>query len=402
MATQKATQAAGDLDPDFGDEGKVLYFPPPSTPTLRMSGRSRLRSDGKIFTAGYHINLGDLVLIRHLSNGDLDVSFGDGGVKLISIVSGYRIMECLLELYWDDSALICGSFGDRYADMLFFCKLRPDGELDTSFGTQGIIFLDLTLGADVANALAIRSDGKIILLVSARKEELLICLDSEGDFDPAFGNGGIVYVGRDDYSSLIVLSDNRLLLAGGSEFRGDSEYGVMQFARFLPDGAVDKAFGENGRVTIDVKNTDYAHVTSTVQQRDGKILAVGYVIIEEKGYYTLITRINADGSLDSAFNNGIPYLTGPPYYSRGTTVAVQPDDKILVTTSAAGSFNLMRLLPSGALDMGFGLQGKVMTDMSGADVASDIAVQVDGKIVLFGTVKISPQGTGIGIARYFG
>ncbi|WP_123346860.1 hypothetical protein [Pseudomonas brassicacearum] len=89
-------------------------------------------------------------------------------------------------------------------------------------------------------------------------------------------------------------------------------------------------------------------------------------------------------------------------YSRGNTVAVQPDDKILVTTSATGSFNLMRLLPSGALDMGFGLQGKVMTDMSGVDIAWDIAVQADGKIVLFGTVGMSPQGTGIGIARYFG
>ena len=400
MATQKATQAAGDLDPDFGDEGKVLYFPPPSTPTLRMSGRSRLRSDGKIFTAGYHINLGDLVLIRHLSNGDLDVSFGDGGVKLISIVSGYRIMECLLELYWDDSALICGSFGDRYADMLFFCKLRPDGELDTSFGTQGIIFLDLTLGADVANALAIRSDGKIILLVSARKEELLICLDSEGDFDPAFGNGGIVYVGRDDYSSLIVLSDNRLLLAGTTS--GVTEHGVMQFARFLPDGAVDRTFGENGKVTIDVKNTDFAYVTGVAQQRDGKILAVGYVTIAEKGYYTLITRINADGSLDSAFNNGVPYLTGPPFYSRGMAVAVQPDDKILVATFTDGSFNLMRLHPSGALDMEFGSQGRVRTDMSGIDKAWDIALQPDGKIVLFGTVELSLQGTGIGIARYFG
>ncbi|ROM72546.1 hypothetical protein BK654_25635 [Pseudomonas brassicacearum] len=401
MATQKATQAAGDLDPSFGDEGKVFYFPPPSTPTLRMSGRSRLRSDGKIFTAGYHTNLGDLVLVRHLSNGDLDDAFADGGVKLISIVPGYRIVSCLLELESDDSALIFGSFGENGPQTLFLCKLLPEGELDISFGTQGFIFLDLTPGADVANALAIRSDGKIILSVAAR-EELLICLDSKGDFDPTFGNGGIVYVGRDDYSSLIVLSDNRLLLAGTTS--GVTEHGVMQFASFLPDGAVDRAFGENGKVTIDVKNTDFAYVTGVAQQRDGKILAVGYVTIAEKGYYTLITRINADGSLDSAFNNGVPYLTGPPFYSRGMSVAVQPDDKILVATYTAGTFNLMRLLPSGALDMGFGLQGKVSTNMSpGTDIAWDIAVQADGKIVLFGTVQTSPGGqAGIGIARYFG
>ncbi|WP_413776608.1 hypothetical protein [Pseudomonas sp. B21-054] len=72
--------------------------------------------------------------------------------------------------------------------------------------------------------------------------------------------------------------------------------------------------------------------------------------------------------------------------------------------SHTGTFNLMRLLPSGALDMGFGLQGKVSTNMSpGTDIAWDIAVQADGKIVLFGTVQTSPGGqAGIGIARYFG
>lgn len=400
MATQKATQAAGDLDPSFGDEGKVLYFPPPSTPTLRMSGTSRLRSDGKMFTAGYHINLGDLVLVRHLSNGDLDDSFGDGGVKVISIVPGYRIVRCLLELDSDDSALIFGSFGEYGAQMLFLCKLLPAGELDTSFGTQGFLFLDLTPGADLANALAIRSDGKIILSVTTN-EELLIRLDSKGDFDPTFGNGGIVHAGQDDFFSLIVLSDNRLLLAGSKSETG-LEYGAMQFARFLPDGAVDGTFGENGKVTIDVKNTASAYVLSAVQQRDRKIVAVGFVRIEEKGYYTLITRINSDGSLDSAFNSGVPYLTGPPYYSRGNAVAVQLDDKILVVTFTDGSFNLMRLHPSGALDMEFGSQGRVRTDMSGIDKARDIAVQPDGKIVLFGTVEMSPQGTGIGIARYFG
>ncbi|ROO42795.1 hypothetical protein BIV08_08365 [Pseudomonas sp. AF76] len=133
-------------------------------------------------------------------------------------------------------------------------------------------------------------------------------------------------------------------------------------------------------------------------------MAVGAVIVEEKGYFTLVTRININGSLDSTFNNGVPILTGPPYYSRGEGVAIQPDNKILVGSYTGGAFHLMRYLSSGALDLTFGVQGKVMNKLTGGmDKADTIALQADGKIVQLGRVELDPdRGTGVGIARYFG
>ncbi|SFX52141.1 MULTISPECIES: hypothetical protein [unclassified Pseudomonas] len=402
MTTQKATQAPGSLDPSFGEEGNAFYFPPVTVPTLRLLSTSRLRTDGKIFSAGYYHNRGDLVLVRFLSNGRLDDSFGEGGVKVVSVVSGYRIVRCVLELASDDSAFISCSFGDIGAQTIFVCKVLPNGELDASFGSRGIVFLDFSPGGDVADELAIQADGKILLSVSSY-EKLLVRLDTRGDFDPGFGSGGIARAKQVQNPSLIVLPDGRLLVAGSDNSTG-SGTGVICFVRYLNNGAIDPDFGEDGTITIDLKNTQYAYVLSAVQQRDGKIVAVGAVIVEEKGYFTLVTRININGSLDSTFNNGVPILTGPPYYSRGEGVAIQPDNKILVGSYTGGAFHLMRYLSSGALDLTFGVQGKVMNKLTGGmDKADTIALQADGKIVQLGRVELDPdRGTGVGIARYFG
>lgn len=401
MTRQKATQASGYLDPSFGEKGNAFYFPPAESPVVRLRSTSRLRRDGKIFSAGYYDNQGDLVLVRHLNNGNLDSSFGDGGLKIIDIVSGYRMYSCILALGLDDSAFISCSFGEIGAQMLFICKVLPDGELDPSFGTRGSIFLDLSPEADIAETLAIQPDGKILLTISSY-ENLLVRLDAKGNFDPVFGGGGIAHLKQGKFPSLIMLPDGRLCLTG-SNYETASDIGVLWFARYMSNGVVDPDFGQNGLVMIELKNTTSALITSSIQQQDGKIVAVGFVTVEEKGYFTMIARINIDGSLDSTFNNGTPILTGPSHYSRGEGVAIQPDNKILVGSYAEGSFNLMRLLPNGALDMAFGVQGRVKNNMTdGMDKAEHIAVQADGKIMQLGRVELSTLGTGVGIARYFG
>lgn len=402
MTTQKATQAPGSLDPSFGEEGNAFYFPPVTVPTLRLLSTSRLRTDGKIFSAGYYLNQGDLVLVRFLSDGSLDSSFGEGGVKVIGIVSGYRIFNCLLELASDDSAFISCSFGDIGPQTIFVCKVLPNGELDASFGSRGSVFLDLSPGGDVSDGLAIQPDGKILLSVSSY-EKLLVRLDTRGDFDSSFGSGGIARAKPLQTPSMIVFADGRLLVAGSNDSSG-SDTGVIYFIRYLSNGTIDSDFGEDGTIRIDLKNTQYAYVFSVIQQQGGKIVAVGTVIIEEKGYFTLVTRLNIDGSLDSTFNNGAPILTGPPFYSRGEGVAIQPDNKILVGSYTRGAFHLMRFLSNGVLDMTFGVQGKVMNNMTGGrDISDAIALQIDGKIVQLGRVELDPdRGTGVGIARYFG
>ncbi|KIH81783.1 hypothetical protein [Pseudomonas batumici] len=398
MATHKATKAAGDLDPSFGDEGKVLF-------TLAQGpfrGSSKLLNDGKILTAGFSAN--DVVLVRHLSNGEVDDSFGDHGIKRINLIPGVPVVQAGLTLDSNGNALIFGSVGEPFEEILYFIRTLPDGKLDTTFGREGRVFIDLPAGSDVAHAVAIQPDGKIVLAARAERDfevydEVLLRLDSKGHLDPTFGRTGMVFVGKVYFSSVIVLPDGKLLLAG-------SKNGVLLFARYLSDGQADASFGENGFVTLEIKSSTLAQFSGAMLQRDGKIVAVGYAFFEQKGFRPLTTRVSSDGSLDNTFNHGAPAIIGfEEHEVQNMAVAIQLDDKIIAVGQSLGSvetanFTLMRFLPNGALDTEFGSHGRLMTNLGGLDSARGVSLQSDGKIVVSGTVVASPRGTGQGIARY--
>ena len=400
MVTQKATKAAGDLDPSFGDEGRVVF----TLPQGPFRGTSKLLSDGKILTAA--LSADDVVVVRHLSNGEVDHSFGEHGIKRINLIPGARVAQVILTLQTNGNALIFGCVGEQYEEILYLIRLLPDGKPDTTFGREGRVFIDLPTGNDIAHALAIQSDGKIVLAARVERgfddyDEVILRLDSKGHLDPTFGRTGMVFVGKVYFSSVIALPGGQLLLAGARK-------GVPLFARYLSDGRVDGSFGENGFVTLEIKSSTLAEILGTIRQRDGKIVAVGSAYFEPKGFQTLTTRINSDGSLDPTFNNGAPALIGfQDHETRSFAVALQPDGKILAAGSSLGSvetsnFTLIRFLPNGALDTEFGSQGKVMTDMGGVDSGRHVAVQSDGKIVVSGWVLASPKGTGQGMVRYLG
>lgn len=91
-----------------------------------------------------------------------------------------------------------------------------DGDLDTSFGTNGIVTTTIS-GTDIIYGAALQPDGKIV----------------------AVG------------------------LAGGN-------FGIV---RYTSNGSLDSTFGTNGIVTTDLGGSDQAY--AAVLQPDGKIVAIG-------------------------------------------------------------------------------------------------------------------------------
>src|SRR4051812_17849753 len=81
------------------------------------------------------------------------------------------------------------------------------------------------------------------------------------------------------------------------------------------------------------------------------------------------------GDLDPTFGNGGKVVTdlGPLGFATG--VALQLDGKVVAAGSSGGKFALVRYLPDGSLDSGFGSGGVVTTAIgSGAAGASRVAV----------------------------
>jgi len=153
-------------------------------------------------------------------------------------------------------------------------------------------------------------------------------------------------------------------------------------------GDLDPSFGSNGYVTTSIGEYG-GSPAAVVLQPDGKIVVGG----SDWNVFALV-RYLPDGSLDPGFGSaGI--VTGPPGY--GNALALQPDGKLLLAGSrSSGSFAVVRYLPDGSIDRGFGTNGAA----TGRGGASGIALQPDGRIVVVGGVRDPGMPGTLAVARF--
>jgi uncharacterized delta-60 repeat protein len=155
--------------------------------------------------------------------------------------------------------------------------------------------------------------------------------------------------------------------------------------------------GTAGTVTTDFGSLEDASAVAI--QPDGKIVVAGSAGVEaesESGQDFALVRYTPEGSLDLSFGTGGRVTTdfgGKIESAEG--IAVLRDGKIVVVVSTGNdlgdgrfesAFAVARYAANGSPDRSFGNEGKVITSFGlGDDVASDVALQADGKIVVAGS-----------------
>ncbi len=124
-----------------------------------------------------------------------------------------------------------------------------------------------------------------------------------------------------------------------------------------------------------------------------------------------LTRLNVDGSVDTTFGtNGVVTTNFFGRNDVATSVAIQPDGKIVVAGYARQSkkgfdFALARYHINGSLDRSFGQGGKVTTDFfTKDDHVYAMALQRDGQIVVAGSARkvTGDKSDDFALARYDG
>src|SRR5262249_9160598 len=123
---------------------------------------------------------------------------------------------------------------------------------------------------------------------------------------------------------------------------------------------------------------------------DGKIVVTAFYGSQAIGSDFLVYRLNPDGQLDATFGAGGLAQLQLPDFEVATAVAIQKDGRIVVAgrvgTGAARRFMVARFLTTGAPDLGFDADGYVIIDLPGdGEDANDVVIQKDGKIVVAGT-----------------
>ena len=184
---------------------------------------------------------------------------------------------------------------------------------------------------DILNSLTVQPDGKVLLggLFASLDGQPRFCIgrvNANGSLDSAFNSSAT----RDDTGDPEVISvalqaDGKIVVGGG--FKKLCGQPRLFIGRVNADGTLDSAFdpGADGGVQ------------SLALQTDGKILVGGEFSTLCGQPRPFLGRLNADGTLDSAFNAGADGVV--------QSLALQADGKILV----GGSFTHLAGQPRGNL-----------------------------------------------------
>ncbi len=336
------------------------------------------------------------------SSGDLDTTFGIGG-KVTTDIFGY--LECAHSLVLqDDGKIIIAGYSQNFSSSyreITLVRYLSDGNIDISFGTNGIVITDVSNRGAEAKSIVIQSDDKVVVAgfsdswspSSNGDAFTVVRYDNNGTPDNTFGTNGVVRTEISDENdvaeSVVIQPDGKLVVVGWTN------YSDIVLVKYNSDGSLDNSFGSGGIVITDINsNTDQGK--SVALQTDGKIIVTGYSILPfPYGFYRIfVARYNSNGDLDLSFGtNGIVITTIGDFIddARGYDIYFQPDGKILVAGYYGDRgpnidhFALLRYNSDGSLDNSFGVNGITVTAMDGYTYAESIDLDYNGDIFLGGT-----------------
>lgn len=146
----------GSIDTGFGNAGEV-------TGATTVAKGVAIQADGKIITAGKGQAGGvatNFSLVRLNANGSFDNSLGNSGV--IQTDLGPNSEANSMALLPDGRIVAAGMISATGGTDLAVLRYNPNGALDPSFGTGGQVITPLSAGEDLAAAMAIQPDGRIV------------------------------------------------------------------------------------------------------------------------------------------------------------------------------------------------------------------------------------------------
>jgi len=319
--------------------------------------------------------------------------------------------------------------------------LMTAGALDAAFSADGKTQVFFDAGGDKADnaaAVAVQSDGKIVVVGAAKGPNgdldfAIGRLLSDGSTDPSFGVNGRVRVpfdigtgGKNDQAHAVVIQpDGKIVVVGEVERNsGDIDMGVI---RLNADGTLDggaedstpgDSFSTDGKATIafDLGGT-LVDVAKAVTLKSGKIVVAGHAQTAAINFDMAVAQLEADGQLDGNFSGDgrftVAFDLGGLLIDQANAVGIQ-GDKIIVAGTAHTATDgvdmaVARINSGGTLDTTFspnGVEGSgkatVGFNLGGSnfDAANAMVIQPDNKIVLAGTVaRISAGDFDWGLVR---
>ena len=286
-----------------------------------------LTSDGKIIV-GYsrsfsyydeqnyqYVTENRISLYKLNIDGTLDISFGTNGV--LEFIGATEKFTTLVQ---NDNSffIICNT--KAY-------KFNTDGSVATTFGTNGV-----STYSQLAYENAILFNNDIYIGGTVNNDFALLKMLPSGNIDTAFGTNGLVTtdfsIRNDKITKLLATSDNKIIVLGSSVSGASS---VTAAAKYNLDGSFDTSFGILGRLLI----TQNVLVDAVLQANNEVVFLTynNYVSYNTNNDF-LLTKLTATGQIDTSFGNSGIITTDFGFTTENAkNLLIQPNGQLIATGS---------------------------------------------------------------------
>jgi len=356
----------GSANPGFGSSGLVTSLP-------ALAG-ARLLPDGSIEAVGSGDGPTgeDVAILRYTAAGSPDLAFGPGGLRTFDFGGDEEVRAASWAA--DGSVVLGGSSlqagtcreaGDCEGAPIL-AAFDPSGDPDPGFGDGGVVRLSALAGTsqawgrDGVNAITRRPDGSIVAAGGAPPRHtlaFLAALAPSGALLPGFGEGGIVGVrealpATQRVAGLARLASGKLLAAGTTDVGFDR---APVLIRYEADGSLDPSFGAGA---------GYVQVGDSNVAKGFAVNAAGQALVGVYGYpHSQLTLRAVDGEPVPAFGSGGTVELPSRVVVQALGFASNGDALVAANRNVAGEAEpgvVLRFLPSGRPDRGFGGDGRVV------------------------------------------
>lgn len=256
-------KANGALDTSFDGDGRKVF----SWGAIGRVTAVVVAPNGKILLGGFSGPEGGNIQVARLkANGAFDTSFGTGGIATVDF--GATEFGEAMARQADGRILVAGRASPGGAVV---ARLRATGALDPDFGAGGRVTLS---AATTAGAVLVAPDRNILVAGNTSGSAVMTVtrLRPDGSLDTTFGSGGTATV---DFGSLadllggaVLQPDGKIVLAGYTQASED-----VAVARLNADGSPDATFGTGGKATVDFGVATFGNAVARAP--NGRIVVAG-------------------------------------------------------------------------------------------------------------------------------
>lgn len=374
------------VDSSFGNNGIVKGTKYPSADYVMQKPNGDLISVGSGLRNAKYI----LGLYQLKENGSIDSDFTKNS-RLNTESMKYIPYSVAVQ---KDNKIVVAY---RINDLFSINRYNGDGTADSTFRFQNSFPQPKISYFHIAT----QTDGKIIGYMGYISEEgfhtdqYLFRLNKDGSFDNSFGEQGVVSdfnqekFGDYYYQSISVDSFNRIICAGSVLWKNNQNPSEVITSCHLPDGKIDKSFGDSGYVIIENPYKEKygfhsGNVYLQIFSNNNILLATGY---NDNAFRLALISYLPDGRLNPNFGDDGSRVHRIENGGTGINdLKISRAGRIYVATSSSflykASGNVYSFTRKGDLDSSFGVDGNLALQNG---TINSLAVQEDEKLLVAGS-----------------